>query len=317
VQIWNALLDLIGGLLTSLHQVVSPVFGEAAGWGWAIIALTILIRLFLLPLAIKQTRSQRAMQRLAPEIKKVQAKYKADRSLMRTDPEKYRQLRQKQQQATMELYKEHNVNPAAGCVPLLAQMPIFIALFSVLRSEQFRGAFQQAHFYFVQDLSKGANALGGLDQVGALLLVGLMALTTFFSSRQMMAANAAGTPEQAQQQKIMMYVMPLVLLPISWSIPVGVLLYWVTTNLWTMAQQFLIFRSAAPEAERAASEPRKGSAVSASSKTGDGASAKPAANGKPQATKPQATKPAGNGNGQGNGKPNKGKGARNRAGGSK
>ena len=243
MAIWNALLDLIAGLLRSLHGVVNPLFGEAAGWGWAIILLTVLIRLFLLPLAIKQTRSQRAMQRLAPEVKKIQAKYKVDKGLMRTNPEKYREARQKQQEATMSLYKEHGVNPASGCLPLLAQMPIFIALFSVLRSPDFRGVFQNAHFYFVHDLSKGASELSGLDMAGALLLVALMAVTTFLSSRQMMA-TAATTPEQAQQQKIMMYVMPLILLPLSWNMPTGVLLYWVTTNLWTLGQQSVMLRSA-------------------------------------------------------------------------
>ena len=300
MAIWEQLLGLIGGLLRSLHTVVSPLFGEAAGWGWAIIALTILIRVFLLPLAIKQTRSQRAMQKLAPEVKKIQAKYKADRGMMKTDPEKYREVRQKQQQATMALYKEHGVNPAAGCVPLIAQMPIFIALFSVLRSEQFAGDFQRAHFYFVNDLSKGANVLNGLDQVGALLLVGLMGLTTFFSSRQMMASNAAGTPEQAQQQKIMMYVMPLVLLPISWSIPVGVLLYWVTTNVWTIGQQFVIFRSAQAQADAPFVRESGGVAKQKSATTGAVATA---ANGGKVASSGKAGKPASAGK--------VGKGARN------
>ena len=237
-SIWNALLDLVENLLRFFYGIFDGLFGSTDSWGWAIIALTVAVRVLLLPLAVKQMRSQRAMQRLAPELKKIQSKYKPDRAMMRSNPEKYRELRAKQQEATMALYKEHGVNPASGCLPLIAQMPIFIALFSVLRGR----LPTDASYYFLSDLTKGASELSGLEQVGAILLVGLMGLTTFFSSRQMMATTAA-SPEQAQQQKIMMYVMPLVLLPISWSIPVGVLLYWVTTNVWTIGQQWFMFRT--------------------------------------------------------------------------
>ncbi len=148
----------------------------------------------------------------------------------------------------MALYKEHGVNPAAGCLPLVAQMPIFIALFQVLRSTDFSEPFRTAHFYFVQDLTLGANSadIALTGRIGAIVLIVLMAFTTFLSSRQMMATSAA-TPEQAQQQKIMMYVMPLVLLPLSYSMPTGVLLYWVTTNVWTIGQQYVMFRSAVPQ----------------------------------------------------------------------
>jgi YidC/Oxa1 family membrane protein insertase len=236
--IWDALLGLIENLLRFFYGIVDDLFGATDSWGWAIILLTVFVRVLLLPLAIKQMRSQRAMQRLAPELKKIQAKYKPDRTMMRSNPEKYRELRGKQQEATMALYKEHGVNPASGCLPLVAQMPIFIALFQVLQGR----LPSDASFYFATDLTTGASALSGIEQIGAILLIGLMGLTTFFSSRQMMATTAA-SPEQAQQQKIMMYVMPLVLLPISWSIPVGVLLYWVTTNLWTIGQQYVMFRS--------------------------------------------------------------------------
>src|SRR5687768_14665930 len=163
------------GILTFLHDLAEPLFGLHS-WGWAIILLTIAVRLFLLPLAIKQTRSQRAMQTLQPEMKKIQEKYKVDRGLMKTDPEKYRDARAKQQQAMMALYKEHGVNPASGCLPLLAQLPIFFALFQVLqRSEALKGA----PFYLLPDLAQTVSQTGP----EAWFLVFLMALTTYYSSR--------------------------------------------------------------------------------------------------------------------------------------
>ncbi len=240
--LWNGLLDVIEAVLRFFHTAVSPVFGDAAAWGWAIILLTVAVRVFLLPLAVKQTRSQRAMQRLQPEMKKLQAKYKTDRSLMKTNPEKYRDQRQKQQEAMMALYKEHGVNPAGGCLPLVAQMPVFFALFSVLRDTQRLPELQQASFYFVQNLAHTVNQAGP----SAWLLVLAMGATTYYSSRQMMA-NTPATGQQASQQKIMMYAMPLILVFFSLNLYLGVLLYWITTNVWTIGQQWVMFRAAIPE----------------------------------------------------------------------
>ena len=269
MAVWYGLLDFIGGVLSYFHGLFEPTFGLHA-WGWAIIALTMAVRFLLLPLAIKQTRSQRAMQTLQPEMKKIQAKYKADRGLMKTDPEKYKDLRAKQQAAMMELYKEHGVNPASGCLPLLAQMPIFIALFQVLQREP---ALKEAPFYFLPNLAETVTNTGG----GAWLLVGLMALTTYYSSRQMMASTAA-TGQQAQQQKIMMYAMPAVLTFFSLNLYVGVLLYWVTTNVWTIGQQFFMFRSAAHAMEDAseAEAERNSKALAAKTPKTPKASTKPA-----------------------------------------
>ena len=280
MAVWHGLLDFIGGVLTYFHDLVEPVFGVHA-WGWAIIALTVAVRFLLLPLAIKQTRSQRAMQTLQPEMKKIQAKYKADRGLMKTDPEKYKDLRAKQQAAMMELYKEHGVNPASGCLPLLAQMPIFIALFQVL---QRMPELEEAPFYFLPNLADTVTNTGA----GAWLLVGLMALTTYYSSRQMMASTAA-TGQQAQQQKIMMYAMPAVLTFFSLNLYVGVLLYWVTTNVWTIGQQFFMFRSAAHAMEDAAeaqAEAKAGKSVGAKTPKAVAAAKTPKAAAKPTAGKP-------------------------------
>ncbi len=245
--VWQGLLDGLAGILEQFYSWLAPLFGNNA-WGWAIILLTVTVRVALLPLAIKQTRSQRAMQSLQPEIKKIQAKYKTDRGLMKTDPEKYRDQRAKQQQAMMALYKERGINPASGCLPLLAQMPIFLALFNVLRDAE---RLEAGTFYFLSTLTETPSRVLG----GALLLLVLMAATTYYSSKQMMGSTAAVGQQQQQQQKIMLYVMPVMLTVFAWNMPIGVLLYWVTTNLWTIGQQAVMFRSVASTAP--AQEKRK------------------------------------------------------------
>jgi YidC/Oxa1 family membrane protein insertase len=244
VNVFNQLIDGLGLVLEFFHDAFEGVFG-ANSWGWAIVFLTISVRVVLLPLAVKQINSMRGMQRLQPEIKKVQAKYKTDRDMMKKNPEKYRERRQKQQEEMMGLYKEHGVNPAAGCLPLLLQMPIFFALFRLLQDSQRVPELTQAPFYAISDLSLLANAGG----IGAYLLILLMGLTTFYSQKQMMSSNPAAA--QNPQQKILLYVMPVMLLIFAFNMPIGVLLYWVTTNVWTIAQQFVMFRNIEPEAKAA------------------------------------------------------------------
>jgi YidC/Oxa1 family membrane protein insertase len=238
MALWHALIDGLGTVLRFFHDIVDPlpVLGIAS-WGWAVILLTFAVRLLLLPLAIKQINSMRAMQQLQPEIKKLQGKYKTDRSMMKTDPAKYRDRRQKQQEEMMKLYKEHNVNPASSCLPLLAQMPIFFALFTLLRDTTRVPELDVAGFYFI-------DSLAGFPRGAGLVLVALMGITTFWSQKQMMASNPSAA--QMPQQKIMLYVMPLMLLVFAFNMPVGVLLYWVTTNFWTMGQQWFMFRNIEP-----------------------------------------------------------------------
>ena len=266
MALWNALLDVIEGVLRFFEGLARPL-SEDASWGWAIILLTVAVRVVLLPLAIKQTRSQRAMQTLQPEMKKIQATYKADKGLMRSDPEKYKELRAKQQEAMMGLYKEHGVNPASGCLPLLAQMPIFFALFSVLRDTVRIPELKGAGFYLLPDLAKTVAEVGA----SAWFLVFLMALTTYFSSRQMMASTAVTTGPQAQQQKIMLYAMPLLLTAFSFNLYIGVLLYWVTTNLWTIGQQYVMFRGVSAASADDGGKPNDGAKTGALAKSNGGA----------------------------------------------
>lgn len=237
--LWTAVVEALESVLRFFHGLVEPV-APAAAWGWAIVLLTVAVRVVLLPLAIKQTNSMRAMQRLQPELKKIQDKHKVDRSLMKTDPQKYQEKKRQQQEATMALYKEHNVNPAAGCLPLVLQMPIFLALFNLLsrnKVEELSGS----GFYLIDSLTTPASDAA----IGGWLLIIVMAATTFYSQRQMMVANP-GAPAQQQQQRILLYVMPVMLTFFAINVFAGVLLYWVTTNVWTIAQQYFMFRNVAP-----------------------------------------------------------------------
>ncbi len=240
-EFFQPVLDVFGSVLEFIHDLVEPAFGVHS-WGWSIIGLTLIVRVLLLPLAIKQTRSMKAMQQLQPQMKAIQDKYKTDRDMMRKDPEKYKARKQKQQQEMMALYQREGANPAASCLPLLAQAPVFLALFWTLNGNP---DLTGAPFYFITDATAG-----GLEKVVSTagwpgwLLILLMSGTMFFSQKQMMARNAATMADNpmAQQQKILLYVMPVFLAAISFQFPLGILLYWVTTNAWQIAQQAIILR---------------------------------------------------------------------------
>ncbi|MGI5861588.1 MAG: YidC/Oxa1 family membrane protein insertase [Myxococcales bacterium] len=242
---WNSILEVFRAALAGLHQLLEPVAGANA-WGWAIVALTLAVRILLLPLAIKQTRSMRAMQALQPKIRALQEKHKATRDLARADPEEYRRRVSKLNEETMALYRSEGVNPASGCLPLLLQLPVFFALFSVLRTYP---DLQDAPFYFftshVTAAEGAARGLGALiRQAGwpGWLLIGLMAVSTFVAQRQTIAKSAAMPESALTQQKVMLYVMPFFLVFVSFGLPIGVMLYWVTTNLWQIGQQAVSLR---------------------------------------------------------------------------
>ena len=238
-------------VLQFFHDIFAPIFGVHA-WGWGIIGLTIVVRVLLLPLAIKQTRSMRAMQKLQPQIKELQKRHKVDRELMRKDPAQYRARKQKLNQEMMELYRREKANPAASCLPLLAQAPVFIALFATLwRTDALNGQ----PFYFITSFTNPAS--GGLEVIvrdagwpGWVLLL-MMSGTMFWSQKQMMARTQAtqGDNPMAQQQKVLLYALPVFLGFISLNFPLGILLYWVTTNFWQIAQQAVILREVQGGAE--------------------------------------------------------------------
>jgi len=265
MDLWEAVVGGFADILRFFHDGVEPLVGPNA-WGWSIILLTLAVRVALLPLTVKGTTAMRRMQTLQPEMTRIREKYKVDRSLMRSDPERYRAQQTKQQEELSTFMREHNVNPVGGCLPLLAQVPVGIALFQVLQDQRYIPELLDAPFYFITRL--GETATGG--GIGAYLLLGLQGVTTLLSARQ--TARMSQNPQMQQQQQLLQYMMPVVVVVFGVSLPVGVLLYWVTTNVWTIGQQYVLFRGvAAPQ-------------------TGGGTAAAPAA-------APRGG-PAGDGNGQ-------------------
>jgi YidC/Oxa1 family membrane protein insertase len=231
---------------------------SASGWTWAlsIIGLVLVIRAALIPVFVKQIKAQRGMQALQPDMKKLQAKYKG-----KTD-----QLsRQAMAQEQMALYKEHGTNPFSACLPMLIQMPFFFSLFQVLsgvshasQTNQGIGAlshdqvqqFDQASIFgaplsaaFLPQV-QGGNVNAAVVILSILMILAMTA-SQFITQKQIMAKNmsddAMASPFM-KQQKLMLYVLPLVFGVGGINFPIGVLIYWTTTNLWTMAQQFFVIR---------------------------------------------------------------------------
>ncbi|MGH2752322.1 MAG: membrane protein insertase YidC [Actinomycetota bacterium] len=284
------------GFFELFASVLALFYAVVPSFGAAIMLLTIAVRVVLLPLSIKQTKSMREMQVIQPEVKKLQTKYKNDR--------------QKLNEEMMKLYKEHGVNPFGGCLPLLMQMPVFIGLYYVVRSNLsymgYEVATTAATGYRLADEATG-GLLGRLAQsklaqdllnpdtretvnqflpslrldcsfleawrgVGSvtveascgngnallsslpfLLLIAFMGFTTYYQQRQLMANRGSGAQDQAQQQmQMIMRFMPALLMafaigiPIGPGFPAGVVLYWVTTNVWTIVQQRIILAKFGP-----------------------------------------------------------------------
>lgn len=236
----------VSGLLVLAHNIFSPLFGPDSGLTWtlSIILLTVVIRTLLIPLFVKQIRSSRNMMTLQPKVRELQKKYSHDR--------------EKLGQETMKLYKDEGVNPMASCFPLLLQMPIFFALFQVLNAAargQAKGTFMTEAL--AESLSQatifGARLAGtflpldgfGADQIVALILILLMVGTQFYVQLQLMAKNMpsdAMTGPMAQQQKMMLYLFPIIFGIGGVAFPIGLLIYWTASNLWSMGQQFYVIR---------------------------------------------------------------------------
>jgi YidC/Oxa1 family membrane protein insertase len=227
-----------------LFSLVLPPDGGAA-WVLSIIGLTLVIRAALIPLFVKQINSSRNMQLIQPKVKELQKKYGHDRERLAAE--------------TMSLYRETGTNPFAACLPLLIQMPIFLALFRLLdhaaKTSQPNGllthdlaySFGHAKLFGTIPIKDTFIHNGGLVsvQILAALLVVAMTVTTFTTQRQLMSKNMpkdAMSGPYAQQQKMLLYVLPVVFAVGGIAFPIGVLFYWTTTNLWTMGQQFYVIR---------------------------------------------------------------------------
>ena len=275
--LWNNLVDGMGAILAFLYSVIP-------NYGFAIIGLTVLVRLALFPLTAKQARSMQKMQLVQPEIKKLQAQYKNDR--------------QKLNEEIMKFYKENKINPMAGCLPLVLQMPIFFALFRVLHDphkhlptdSKLFGAFcgkldagacgntpgyPKGLKFLGMDLGKAAADISGgfVDALPYFLLIALVVVTGYlqFKQTQSRQTNQAANPQMAMMGKIF----PAMFAFISYSLPSGVVLYFLVSNAWQIGQQALIFRTMPnPVTGTGGAVPASGSA--------------PKVSGRPDAGKPKA-----------------------------
>jgi YidC/Oxa1 family membrane protein insertase len=252
----------VAAIMVAFHTVLSGVGLPAdSGWTWAlsIVGLVVVIRILLIPLFVKQIRASRAMQLIQPQMKKIQEKYKG-----KTDAAS----RQAMQQETMALYRESGTNPFASCLPILLQSPIFFALFRVLNGipqHQTVGPLNQtlveqadeAKLFGAQLSDTFTHANTTATRVLTVILIILMSLTTFTTQRQLMTKNMPASALDnpfARQQKVLLYVLPLFFAISGINFPIGVLIYWLTTNLWSMGQQFYVIRrmpAPGSEAEKA------------------------------------------------------------------
>ena len=251
--ILNPLYNLVSGIIVLFHNLLSPLFGKDSGvtWSLSIMGLVVIIRIVLIPLFVKQIKSQRALTALQPHMKEIQKKYKDDR--------------QKQSEEMMKLYKTHKTNPLASCFPILAQAPIFFALFTVLngiaaKTDEGVPAPIARGFLKGDYLESAAQAkffgakisetfLGSDDlkvKLVTVFLIFLMSATTFTTQRQLMTKGMpkmdSSNNMMLQQQKIMLYLFPLIFAISGVNFPVGVLIYWSTTNFWTWGQQYYVIK---------------------------------------------------------------------------
>ncbi len=290
-------------LLAFLGKGLAFFYDLIPSYGLAIILLTVAVRLVMLPLTIKQTRSMQEMQKLQPEVKRLQAKYKGGD-------------RQKMNEEMMKLYKEHKVNPLGGCLPLVLQLPIFLALYRVFAgcgqtvgktktcmqgfvgvkylpntSALYHAINTMKAGFLGMDLGKAPVAAlktGFLHGLPYFVLVLFMVATTWYQQKQIQAVS---TGQQAQQMQMMGKIMPLILGVFSLQLPAGVSIYWVASNVWTIVQQrFILGKTPATAAAGPAAPSGAGPAADAAPRGGLAALLRPKPEDAPPA-KPDA-KPA-------------------------
>jgi YidC/Oxa1 family membrane protein insertase len=249
----NPLYQAVSFCLVHIYYALTGLFGANTGTSWAlaIVFLTLAMRVILIPLFVRQIRMQRQMQVLQPRIKELQQKYKGDKERLNRE--------------LMAVYKEEGFNPLMGCLPLLLQMPIFLGLFHVLDaiakypdqgnvpgfSNTLIRSAAHAKIFGVPISASFTSSTHSLHLLGAsltnvriliVILIIAMGLSTFFTQRQLLARSASQTGGVGNQQKILMYVLPVVFLAWGFRFPLGVLLYWVTSNAWSLVQQAIVIR---------------------------------------------------------------------------
>ena len=246
---------LVAWIMYGFHQAFTTIgLDPASGlaWGLSIIGLVIVMRAAMIPLFVKQINASRKMQMIQPELQKIQKKYKG-----KTDPES----RQAMTQETMALYRQEGTNPFSSCLPILVQSPFFFGLFRVLNGLQglsegtkdpigpitkaVASQAESATLFGAQLSDKFIGAETTTTKIVTIVLIVLMSATTFTTQRQLMTKNMPASALDnpfAKQQKLIMYVMPIVFAVSGVNFPIGVLLYWFTTNVWSMTQQFYVIR---------------------------------------------------------------------------
>lgn len=252
-SIFSFITTPVSWVIVQFHSVYGAIFGDDTGlaWGLSIVSLVILIRICLIPLFVKQIKATRAMQTLQPEMKKIQERFKNDK--------------QRQSEEMMKLYKETGTNPLSSCLPILAQSPFFFALYHVLNSiasndtigvidKSLLESAQKAHIFGAPLAAKFTDSADKLTSLNATLtdvrvitaiMIVLMSASQFYTQRQLMTKNIDTTVKTPfmQQQKMLMYVFPIMFAVFGINFPVGVLVYWLTTNVWTMGQQMYVIRN--------------------------------------------------------------------------
>lgn len=281
-NILQPLIDVFDAVLRFFHDSVG------VGWGLSIILLTLCVRTVLLPLTLKQFKSMQSMSRLAPEIKALQEKYKDDKA--------------RQQQEMMAFYKEHQVNPFGSCLPLLLQMPVFISLFYMLRKDlkiDICGSALKAQdivtnaqvqnascdqvdkgsgqFLFIPDITHKAT--------GAVLVV----LIVLYIGSQL-ASSVLMSVTADRNQRLLMIGLPFLFTTFIISFPAGLIVYWITTNLWTVGQQYVIRQRMGPITPPKLATAGAPAAVSAKQARGSGKSAPAPPVAKPTGPPPSARK---------------------------
>ncbi|MFI1723599.1 membrane protein insertase YidC [Streptomyces sp. NPDC020489] len=243
----------VSWVIVQFHKVYGAIFGPDTGWAWglSIVSLVILIRICLIPLFVKQIKATRAMQTLQPEMKKIQERYKNDK--------------QRQSEEMMKLYKETGTNPLSSCLPILAQSPFFFALYHVLNAianndtigsinQSLLDSAQKAHIFgapLAAKFTDSSSDVAALDaslttvRIVTAVMIVMMSASQFYTQRQLMTKNVDTTVKTPfmQQQKMLMYVFPVMFAVFGINFPVGVLVYWLTTNVWTMGQQMYVIRN--------------------------------------------------------------------------
>lgn len=276
----NAHMDIIGAILwpikwaiefilVSFHSLFTAMgMDPAAGATWvlAIVGLVVVVRAALIPVFVKQIKSQRKMLEIAPELKKIQDKYKGKKDQF---------SREAMSRETMELYRRTGSNPLSSCLPLLLQMPIFFGLFSVLSEAQKGNAgiglmtqelavqFSNASLFGIAPLHQSFQGAASENppqvavMIIAAVMVVLMTASQFITQLQIVSKNMSEETKASpafRQQRILLYVLPLVFAFSGFAFPLGVMFYWLVSNFWTMGQQFIVIRNMPTPGSQAAKD---------------------------------------------------------------